>query len=381
MYFKCLNAKELFEQLNIEILQELEIFVTKQYVYDLFIEKKQKKVPDYLAILIDDRKYIGVFTIYFQSNTLHIDNLYFPNLCSSQFCTIVRQMWKFLLKYFYRPYVLKHRFSSLNINFYLDSSFVDFSHDDMKKVVWNNYNLWIDIFELSDDRFIYRSEISTELIPCFIDYYNSKYNKTFFDNEITNSENKSPNIDNLVEKVKAVKIVDTIDDIIHRFELDISSLSDDCVSENAIIQAKSLGLILAKSKLESSICDSTGIGCFTGKHFKQNDEICRFQGKIITEDERAKKTQNVDGFWCIDLAGGKYMLPSKSCCASYINSPFKCFNDGKALRPNAKLVVDKRRKMARVVAMFNIKPGSEILMPYGRSFKWNQTMDECDTNK
>ena len=58
MYFKCLNAKELFEQLNIEILQELEVFVTKQYVYDLFIKKKQKKVPDYLAILIDDRKYI-----------------------------------------------------------------------------------------------------------------------------------------------------------------------------------------------------------------------------------------------------------------------------------------------------------------------------------
>ena len=51
-------------------------------------------------------------------------------------------------------------------------------------------------------------------------------------------------MDNLVEKVKAVKI-DTIDDIIHQFELDISSLSDDCVSENAIIQAKSLGLILA----------------------------------------------------------------------------------------------------------------------------------------
>ena len=44
MYFKCLNAKELFEQLNIEILQELEVFVTKQYVYDLFIKKKQKKV-------------------------------------------------------------------------------------------------------------------------------------------------------------------------------------------------------------------------------------------------------------------------------------------------------------------------------------------------
>lgn len=130
----------------------------------------------------------------------------------------------------------------------------------MKNVVWNNYNLWIDILELSDDRFIYRSEINTELIPCFIDYYNSKYNKTFFENEITNSENKSPNIDNLVEKVKAVKIVDTIDDIIHQFELDISSLSDDCVNEHAIIQAKLLGLILAKSKLESSICDSTGIG-------------------------------------------------------------------------------------------------------------------------
>jgi hypothetical protein len=369
MYFKCLNAKELFEQLNIEILQELEVFVTKQYVYDLFIKKKQKKVPDYLAILIDDRKYIGVFTIYFQSNNLHIDNLYFPNLCSSRFCTIVRQMWKFLLKYFYRPYVLRHRFSSLNINFYLDSSFVDFSHDDMKKVVWNNYNLWIDILELSDDRFIYRSEINTELIPCFIDYYNSKYSKGFFENEIVNSENKTPNVDNLVEKVKAVKIVDTIDDIVHQFELDISLLSDDCVNGNAIIQAKSLGLILAKSKLESSICDSTGIGCFAGKHFKQNDEICRFQGKIITEDERAKNAQNVDGFWCIDLAGGKYMIPSKSCCANYINSPFKCFNDGKASKPNSKLVVDKRRKMARVVALFNIKLGTEILMPYGRSFK------------
>ena len=46
MYFKCLNAKELFEQLNREILQELEDFVTKQSVYDLFIKKKQKQVPD-----------------------------------------------------------------------------------------------------------------------------------------------------------------------------------------------------------------------------------------------------------------------------------------------------------------------------------------------
>ena len=66
-----------------------------------------------------------------------------------------------------------------------------------------------------------------------------------------------------------------------------------------------------------------------------------------------------------------YLAPNVECCANYINSPFKCFIDGKACIANAKLIINKINKRARVVASHNIKEGTEILMSYGKKFNMN----------
>ena len=351
MHLKCFYAQDIYKNININIINEVGKILPVDFIYNLFIAKLQQKVPDYLVIIMNDNDCIGVFTIYIKSDSMTVDNFVVPNISSSQFCVIILEIWKFIQNRFI-VYMLRFNFQCLKINFNLDSSMIDFKHIDMQNVKLNNgKNIWYDVIEISQHLHIYITKINTALL-------------SFAEYELGNPfsiPTNNPPVD---------KTLLTTDDIIAKFNLDIS-LSNESIDETAVLQGKSLGLILAYSKLESSLFDSTGIGCFAGKSFKRKDEICRFQGKIISQQQREQYANKNRGFWCIDLGGGKFITPSNKCCANYINSPLNCFINGKACRSNAKLVVDKRNKVARVVASQNIHPGTEILMSYGKSYDMN----------
>ena len=361
MQFKCLNAYQLFEVLNSEILNKLKKFTPDKYIQELFISKTQEKVPDYIIIIIENNAYIGVLTVYFQNDSMHIDNFFVPDICSAKFCHIVLQLWKYLVHNFF-AYILIHEFRCLKMYFHISPLDIDFKHIDMKTLHIDEKNkLWFDVIEPSKDKYIYLSSMNAKTLYKF-DLTVTQYSK-----EVV-SENVSPN---LKQSKQSKQSTDNIfDDVIKKFDSNISIL-DDNINEKAVEEANSLGLILAKSKLKSLLYHSTGIGCFAGKEIKKKEEICRFQGKIINEKERQNILKDNNEYWCIALGTGTYLAPNVECCANYINSPFKCFIDGKACIANAKLIINKKNKRARVVASHNIKEGTEILMSYGKKFNMN----------
>lgn len=369
MLFKIYNAFDIYNVVHQDINKQLatfgEDFLGKNWLFDIFIAKKQTNVPDFVVIVTQKEQIIGTFTIYLCLDQLFIDNVGISIDDNEIFIYFIQKMYEFLLDNFL-SYKCQHNFDKLDVEFRVNTTIhlCDISQESLLNVnfsndtsIWNNCKV--------KDNMIYcngRLE-PNQLAYCRI--FNANYEEYISDQEEIN-----------VEYGEESCVEDILDDL----ELELS-LEQSQSTSKAQQNARKNNLILAKSKLSSTIFPDLDIGCFATTIKEPNEEICAFFGTLINESTRQKLSNKKSGFWCINIAKDEFLVPSDDCCANYINSPWKCIDDnGKPIQKNAKLIVSQRLKQVRVTAIKKIQIGEEIVMGYGKSFNFNPIVEKIQSN-
>lgn len=118
-----------------------------------------------------------------------------------------------------------------------------------------------------------------------------------------------------------------------------------------------------------------GKGLFSKIAIQPGTHICNFEGNVfhVSELEQfVSKYKEQNNFWGFIQIDKEHYLNTydSDCIANYINSPVNIQDcNGKKCIANAKLIVNHKYKLARVVARKMIDVHQEILMSYGRKFK------------
>ena len=142
--------------------------------------------------------------------------------------------------------------------------------------------------------------------------------------------------------------------------------------ETALYASKST-MLYNKRRPEQNI----GRGLFSKVAIYSGNHICNFVGNIFHFSELEKYVHQYkerDNYWGFIQIDKEHFLNTyeNDCIANYINSPVNIHDsNGRKCVANAKLVVDHRNKLVRVIATKTIAAHSEILMSYGRKFKLN----------
>ena len=130
------------------------------------------------------------------------------------------------------------------------------------------------------------------------------------------------------------------------------------------IHAKSiLGLVLKKSGIPNS-----GKGLFTLVDIKKKQNIVRYTGEIISQDEHNIR----DSGYGLKLSDNKIMdaRSTQSCIGRYSNTCKTANKRAKHCKDNnARFVINPRNDTVWIRATKNIPANSEIFVSYGRGFR------------
>ena len=129
---------------------------------------------------------------------------------------------------------------------------------------------------------------------------------------------------------------------------------------------KNKGLQVKQSKIKGG-----GQGLYTTKPIKKGQNIAKYGGNIVSKVAYDK----TEGGYGIQI-NKKQILDGRSTQSGLGRYANSCRTGNvkkkECKRQNAKLVVDNRKKTARVKATKNLKAGSEVYVPYGRGF-WKES--------
>lgn len=177
--------------------------------------------------------------------------------------------------------------------------------------------------------------------------------------------------------VNSIKVKQEVQ-IVSNFKSKLESISLSPLSKSRL---ETTDLYVANSNLIHTIRQNAntkhmGKGLYTKNTISKGANICNFEGTIfhVNElDEYTNKYKRENGFWgFVQIDKQHYLNTYESdCFANYINSPQNTKQtDGKTSIANAKMVVNNKSKIVRVKATKEIKAYQEILMSYGRNFKF-----------
>ena len=122
--------------------------------------------------------------------------------------------------------------------------------------------------------------------------------------------------------------------------------------------------ILLNLVVKQSTIENAGLGLFTLKDFKKNENICNYEGEIIDDKELVNRYgKNNLAPYTIKLANNKYIdCACKRSQGAYINS----FRGGSG--NNARFIINNKYDRVRLQATRNIKSGQEIFVSYGSNY-------------
>jgi len=121
------------------------------------------------------------------------------------------------------------------------------------------------------------------------------------------------------------------------------------------------GVIKPNVIVKKSNIPNAGLGLFANRSFIPNDHICWYRGELIDQAELDRRYGDNVAMYTIKVGKDAYIDAANTPhnIGRYANMANKRKDN------NAKYVVSAKTKTARLVAIKNIKEGSEILVDYG----------------
>ena len=118
--------------------------------------------------------------------------------------------------------------------------------------------------------------------------------------------------------------------------------------------------------IQDSQITNAGKGLFTAIDIYPNEIISLFKGEILTDNEAQKRVSEGNDRYFINMLDGSILdSMNVDCFAKYANDA-EAFSKS-LFKNNAKIALDEENNVC-VIAIRNIKSGSEIFCSYGKKY-------------
>ncbi|HLO73185.1 MAG TPA: SET domain-containing protein-lysine N-methyltransferase [Flavobacterium sp.] len=118
--------------------------------------------------------------------------------------------------------------------------------------------------------------------------------------------------------------------------------------------------------MENSQLLNAGKGLYTAINIYKDEIIAVFKGEILSEDEIVYRIENENDKYFISMVDGSIMDSMfVDCFAKYANDA-EAFSKS-SFKNNAKIALDEEDNVC-LIAIRNIKSGSEIFCSYGKKY-------------